>query len=267
MTAPEHIIPWDRLPHGFAERIETPPERPAEAVPAATIVLLRESDAGPEALLLRRHAKSGFVPGAWVFPGGRLDPGDALEDCWADPAARPHTPDAPFWVAAVREVFEETGVLLIGGAAGASASALPRWREALLADAATLLDVLEDLGLRLVPDDLIHIAHWITPIVEPRRYDTHFFLAALPHGRVVDPDAREMTGALWLTPRSALERHAAGGLPMVFPTVKVLSALAGFDSVQHTFDTLRRRPVETIMPRLVRTPGGLGFVIEREGRT
>ncbi len=222
--------------------------------------------AGFEALLLRRHARAGFVPGAWVFPGGRVDPGDALEGYWPDRGAGPPTPDAAFWVAAVREVFEETGVLLASGAHRPEDARLQNWREALLADRVTLLDVLREENLRLDSNGVIHIAHWITPRVEPRRYDTHFFLTALSPDRAVDPDAREMTDALWLRPHEALERHAAGRLPMVFPTVKVLGQLAMFDALEPMFTTLRGRDVPTIMPELVRTPEGVGFVLNVERR-
>ncbi len=267
MKPPEHVIPWDRLPRGFAERVDTPPAEPVEAKPAATVVLLREQDARVEALLLRRHARSGFVPGAGVFPGGRLDPGDALPAYWEGDSVRPAVPDAPFWVAAVREAFEETGVLLAGPGEPADPARLTHWRERLLADEATLVDVLNDVRLRLSLSDVVHIAHWITPVIEPRRYDTHFFMAALPPGRVIEPDAREMTDALWLPPAAALERHARGALPMVFPTVKVLEQLAGFDGLREMFATLRGRRVDPIMPRLVRTPEGLGFVLESEGTT
>ncbi|MGH7502519.1 MAG: NUDIX hydrolase [Longimicrobiales bacterium] len=271
MTGDPLIIPEDRLPPGFAARIETPPEVPAEARPAATVVLVRDTSHGLESLLMRRHRAAGFVPGAWVFPGGRVDAADASPDLWSCGAPPAVEPPAPFWAAAVREVFEETGVLLARGrdgtpVPGAPADATLRvWREALLEDRATLLDVVQDRSLCLALEHTIRFAHWITPLAEPRRYDTHFFLAALPEGAVVSADAREMTAAQWLSPRTALERFEQGDLPMVFPTVKVLESLTRFADVMAAVAALRRESVHPIMPRLVRTRGGIGFLIDAEG--
>jgi 8-oxo-dGTP pyrophosphatase MutT (NUDIX family) len=263
-------IPAERLPPGFLETIEAEPDRPAPPRPAATVVLLRDGAAGPEVLLMRRHRSSGFVPGAWVFPGGRVDAADAgpaLHERLRGlpPAPRP---SAEYWTAALRELFEETGVLLartLGGdwARDASSSRdLDRWRHALMEGSAPLLDALVDLDLSLDASGTVHLAHWITPVVEPRRYDTHFFAAALPAGRSARPDVREMTEAEWLTPVAALERFEQGNLPMVFPTVKTLHALRGHDSVDHVLASLRHRTVEPILPRLVRTERGVGIVVD-----
>jgi 8-oxo-dGTP pyrophosphatase MutT (NUDIX family) len=274
MAAAKHdprIIPEARLPPGFADRIDSPPETPAEASPAATVILVRDAATGLETLLMRRHRAAGFVPGAWVFPGGRVEAADADPDLWAENASEPQ-PAAGFWAAAVREVFEETGVLLAHSEDGtpardaASDAALQLWRAALLDDRATLLDVLRDRSLHLAIRNLIHLAHWITPLAEPRRYDTHFFLAMLPDGAVVRADPREMTDAEWLPPRTALDRFERGDMPMVFPTVKVLERLAPFTRVQDAISALRGEPVRTIMPRLVRMKDGIGFLIDQEGR-
>jgi 8-oxo-dGTP pyrophosphatase MutT (NUDIX family) len=146
---PEMVIPLDRLPPGFAERVAAPPAHAADPKPAATAVLARDGERGPELLLMERHRASGFVPGAWVFPGGRVDDADAAPELVRMLGTTPRGPAAPYWLAMVREVFEETGVLLArlpGGAACVDAAAderLARWRTALLADEATLLDVLE----------------------------------------------------------------------------------------------------------------------------
>ena len=265
-----YIIAEQRLPPGFAQRIDHVPETIALARPAATVVLVRDTDSGPEALLMRRHGSAGFVPGAWVFPGGRVDPADAAPDLWSPPSPV-LVPPREFWVAAVREVFEETGVLLATRVDGtaldgrAVTEALAQWRSELLADRATLLDVLRDVRLRLALEETIHLAHWVTPIVEPRRYDTHFFLARLPAGATVTVDPREMTAAQWLAPSVALQQFERGELPMVFPTVRVLEALAPFSSVRDATRALRDRVVPTIMPRLVRVKEGIAFLIDQEG--
>ncbi|MBW3552064.1 MAG: NUDIX domain-containing protein [Gemmatimonadetes bacterium] len=263
-------IPAHRLPPGFAESVDRPPAHPAKPRPAATIVLLREASGGPEALLMRRHRSSGFVPGAWVFPGGRVDSADsgpALYERIRGLSGR-QEPDGAFWTAALRELFEETGVLLALDAEGAwapdalSDRQLARLRRGLMDGSTSLLDLLEEMDLTLVADDVIHIAHWITPVVEARRYDTHFFAAALPGDRVVEADPREMTEVAWLSPEAALARFEQGELPMVFPTVKTLEALRGYDSVEHALTSLRHREVPRILPRLVRTERGVAIVVD-----
>ena len=263
-------IPEERLPPGFADTVDEPPAEPAEARPAATVVLTRDGEDGLEVLLMHRHRRSGFVPGAWVFPGGRVDAADG------DPAlldrCRGVEPDpAPsFWMAALREAFEETGVLLARrpGDEGdwvpdaSSEPELEQLRRSLMDDQATLLDIVTRLDARLDARPMVHAAHWVTPVVEPRRYDTHFFVAAVPEGRDARPDPREMVDATWLAPAVALERFEAGALPMVFPTVKTLESLAGHPSTDAVLAAFRERTVERILPRLIRTEAGVGIVID-----
>lgn len=265
--APEMVIPLDRLPPGFAQRIDDPPPDAPQPKPAATAVLLRDGPTGLELLLLKRLRSAGFVPGAFVFPGGRVDEQDAGADLVALLGATPRGPEPAFWLAAIRETFEETGVLLARGAGGAQAadlapvSALLRWREALLDGSAGLLEVLRDLDL--VPDaaDIVYCSHWITPVAEPKRYDTRFFLAALPDGAEATIDEREMAEALWITPAAALDRFRAGELPMVFPTVKTVQRLVQYRSVAAALDAFRGADVPPILPRLVRTRDGVGIVL------
>jgi 8-oxo-dGTP pyrophosphatase MutT (NUDIX family) len=288
---PEMVIPLDRLPPGFAERVADPPADAAPPKPAATAVLLRDGDDGPELLLLRRLRSAGFVPGAFVFPGGRVDDADAdpalvaLLDghrVTADDGGHRNVP-AAFWLATIREVFEETGVLLArpagdeagdgpGGAAGGAAAMcaaadprLARWRGALLEGTATLLDVLHDLQLRPDTRRMVYCAHWITPVAEPKRYDTRFFLAALPPACEATIDEREMSEAAWITPAAALERFRRGTLPMVFPTVKTIQRLAQYRTVDAMLDAFRAGDIPAILPRLVRTGDGVGIVMPDEG--
>jgi len=259
------FIPEERLPPGFMDTIG---RGGAAAVPrpASTVALMRDATPGPEVLLLRRNRSSGFVPGAYVFAGGRVDAADADPLPWSGPAM-PGIPPAEYWAAALRELFEETGVLLArdaGGAYAADASdpALSVWRDTLLEDEATLAGMLDRLGLMLAGDRIVHFAHWITPVAEPRRYDTHFFLAGMPESRTASADAREMSDAVWLTPAAALDRFADGTLPMVFPTVRSLESLAAFDSVQSALDYWRDRQVAPVLPRLVRTGRGVSLVVD-----
>jgi 8-oxo-dGTP pyrophosphatase MutT (NUDIX family) len=263
------FIPTDRLPPGFVDRIGRT-ESAAEPRPAATVVPMRDADGGPEVLLLRRNRSTGFVPGAWVFPGGRVDDGDDDASLF-EPGPIPADPPCAYWAAAVRELFEEAGVLLARDPAGgfapdACSPDLAAWRDALLEDRASLATVLREAALRLALDRMVYIAHWITPVAEPRRYDTRFFLAALPADRTATSDPREMTGAQWLSPAVALERFNAGLLPMVFPTVRTLETLAPFASVDDALLAFRDRTIDAILPRLVRSDDGVALVID-DGET
>lgn len=262
------VIPFEKLPPGFAATLDAPPSPPAVADPAATAVLVRDGAEGPEVLLLRRQRASGFVPGAYVFPGGRVDRADADDRLAALVTHPPIDPPLMYWLAAIREVFEETGVLLACDAHGLTAPdahadvALGEWREALLSDQGTLLDVLRDRGLRPDLQGMAYCAHWITPVVEPRRYDTRFFVAALPAGQDAQPDAREMSDAVWLTPDAALARFHEGRLPMVFPTVRTLEGLRGPASVATLLAAAAASPVRSILPRLVRGATGVELVMD-----
>ncbi len=261
-------IPAERLPPGFAERVDAPPDEPAEPRPAATVVLIRDGAPGPEVLLLRRHRSSGFVPGAYVFPGGRVDAADAATEVLARATGMGSVPPAAFWVAAAREAFEETGALLgrtSGGSpvpAAASDPAVEAVREELLGERCTLLDALHTLDATLDLEAMVHFAHWITPIAEPRRYDTHFFLAALRTDVEIAVDPREMTDALWLTPADAMHRFHDGRLPMVFPTIRSVESLLGFPTTEAALAAFRGADVPTVLPRLVRRADGVTIEVD-----
>lgn len=279
---PRSVLPFDRLPPGFAETLDDPPAEPVEARPAATIVLLRDRGSDEvEVLLLRRVRSSGFVPGAYVFPGGRVDADDATPALverlgGATPKALAArlgiAPDAippaeAYLIAALREAFEETGLLVGRRADGspvpsaADDARIGRARNRILADEDAFAAVLGELDATLDGAAAEYIAHWITPEIEPRRYDTRFFAAAVEGDAPVALHAAEMTDAVWLRPSEALERNVDGRLPMVFPTLRTLEALAGFRSPDDALAWFRGRDVPAILPRLVRTPTGVGLAL------
>ncbi len=257
------------------ETVGRVPEVPAVAKAAATVVLMREAAGGPEVLLLRRNRATGFVPGAWVFPGGRVDAADgedALAERWdgltregaagrlglgedARPAA------IAYYGAAVREAVEETGLWpgVVGGGGGLSEGSAGRAREALLGRGTPFAKVLRALDARLDGSAVEYIAHWVTPVVEPRRYDTRFFAARVPPGASAVHDEREMTGAVWLTPRDALARHRRGQLPMIFPTIRTLEDLCDFATVEDLLAYYRGRAIPRVQPEIVRTATGVSL--------
>ena len=255
---------------------------PAAPRDAATVVILRTAadGAGVETLMMRRPAAMKFAPGAYVFPGGSVDPADY------DAAVGWHGPSpAEFGArlgasaevaralvcAAVRETFEESGVLLAGVPDGAPGSPLavpagPSWdadRAALAAGTLTLAELLSRRGLVLRADLLVPWARWVTPEGEPRRFDARFFAAALPAGQVATGHAAESDRIAWLRPADAIESARAGQISMLPPTATTLhdfaaasaaaSAAGGDDAVAAI---LGRRPViEPVVPRLVLEDG------------
>jgi 8-oxo-dGTP pyrophosphatase MutT (NUDIX family) len=283
MTDPRSTIPFDRLPAGFAQTLEHPPETPAPAHASATIVLMREGHAALEVLLLRRVRTAGFVPGAFVFPGGRVDADDALaplvdrlDGLTATRAAErlglasdADPPAVAYYVAALREAFEETGLLVGRDRAGAPApcahedATMRALLRKLRDDEVRLPSVLDRLGCRLDGGAVAYIGHWITPVVEPRRFDTRFFAAAVPAGQEAVIHEAELSEAVWLTPAEALELNVRGGLPMVFPTIRTLESLLPYRAPAEVLEGFANREIPTILPKLVSTPRGVGMELPR----
>jgi len=275
------LIPSEALPEGLAEKVDDPALIPAPPRPAATVVLLRDTDEGMEALLLRRHGRSGFAADAWVFPGGVVDKADRA----ADLAQHMDGPTPAGWAArlgiedewealgyaaaAIREAFEEAGILLSRPDPASTlqphaAEALEVARRALLNEVVSLRDVAIGNGLRLAGDELIYIAHWITPEPEPRRYDTRFFAARAPEGAECVVHDAEMTDHAWLRPARAVERFRAGELRLLPPTVHTLARLAVFGAWDDLRAALADAPVPAITPRMQRTDGGVAIVVPED---
>ena len=258
------------------DRFERLPPSGVLPRPAATIVLLRDRAPGFELLLMRRNRSAGFVPGAYVFPGGLVDAHDGhpalvsrVERLTPREAAhRLALPDGDppaiaYYLAAVREVFEEAAVLVarpdgrFAPDSPAARARLVRLRDRLLSGEAGFPGILDDLGVRIDGAALEYIGHWITPEAAPRRYDTRFFAALAPPGSRSAPDPREMTDSIWLSPGEALDRHRAGRLRMIFPTIRTLEELSAFQTADAVLDHYRGRDIPAITPSLVRTEDGV----------
>ena len=221
---------------------------PATPRPAATVVLLRSGSDGMEVLLTRRPSTMAFAAGMMVFPGGRLDPADADPRLVArsslSPAAAAERlgngaePEraAALHVAAVRELFEEAGVLLAEGVDPSEPAAA--LRADLLAGRLGFADIVERLDLRLRPDRLLPLARWITPAAYPRRFDAHFFAAELPPGASATFVGDEVADHRWSTPRAALDAMAAHEIEMWIPTSSTLQRLVDVP----TFAALAAQP-------------------------
>jgi 8-oxo-dGTP pyrophosphatase MutT (NUDIX family) len=242
---------------------------------AATVLLLRDGTAGLEVYLLRRTKGMPFAGGMTAYPGGGVDPRDGdVETAWAGPS--PAEWAAAFGCdertarelvcAAVRETFEEAGVLLAGADDGSvvpdvSGDEWEQQRQALLSRELSLAELLAGRGLVLRSDLLRPFAHWITPPVEPRRYDTKFFAAALPVGQEARHVTSEADEASWQTPTSALTEMMAGTRPMLPPTTHTLGQLEPFADVAAALAGSPPEPLHPISPTFQQTPDGTWAVL------
>lgn len=283
--------PRTRLPDDFAARVRALQEGAVPAVPkhASTVVLLRNAtdDAGEptiEACLLRRVRTMAFAAGMHVFPGGGVDPADTTgpEDGsdWIGPApvewAGLLTADAglarALVCAAVRETFEESAVLLAGTDEGVvvdtDTGSDPSWeqdRQGLVERRFSLSELLARRGLRLRADLLRPWAHWITPEVEPKRYDTRFFVAALPAGQATRDVGGESDRLVWLRPQDALDLHEAGGLAMLPPTAFTLAELTEYRTVDSVLAAANERDIQPVLPRVVLTGEQAELLLPHDG--
>ena len=215
-----------------------PAQTPVTPRPAATLLLLRDTPAGLEVLMTRRSATARFGPGVHVFPGGAVDPGD--HRAHAQVHRRPSQPDEALTqaVAALRESFEELGILLARRADGSPADATDVGR---LDRHRPLLPQCADLALTLACDNAWPLAHWTTSPGTPKRFDTAFLVARMPEAQEPVADETEQFEPVWLRPADALQRHRQGSLPMMFPTIRTLEHLQRYSSAQSVLDACAAR--------------------------
>ncbi|ABD13629.1 MULTISPECIES: NUDIX hydrolase [Frankia] len=254
-----------------------PSAPPAAVRDASTVVLLRDApgNQGIEAYLLRRAATMAFAGGMYAFPGGRVDPADMGPDVpWAGPSVAEvmHALDADpalaraLVCAAVRETFEECGILLAGAVAGEdgrlgggpealSDQVRAAERLALERHELGLSALLRKYSLVLRADLLAPWARWVTPEIEPQRYDTRFFVAALPTGQHPGQPSSEADRMQWIRPADALERHRAGTMDMLPPTAFTLAELSEYADVAAVLAAAHARDLSPIMPRILVSGG------------
>lgn len=234
-------------------------------VPAATVTLVRDGDEGLEVLMLRRNLQSVFVAGQYVFPGGSVDAADAesgiyarcagLEDVAASRRLGVEANGLAYWIAALRETFEEAGLLLARNANGGIVSreealALACHRGGVASGEIAFDTLLADAGLTLCAEDLVYFSHWITPSGAPRRYDTRFFVARAPDQEPAH-DNEETIANVWVRPREGVEQFREGKLKMMTPTIHTLRLFAQFETAAALIDAMRALPsVPTIAPRI-----------------
>jgi 8-oxo-dGTP pyrophosphatase MutT (NUDIX family) len=247
---------------------------------AATLMLIRDArdgDGGPaiEVCMLRRNLESEFVAGAYVFPGGSVDAEDrgpeaaarcrGLTDAEASARLGMDSGGLALWVAALRECFEEAGVLVARPAAGAAtgdgvgdlldttdpavATRFAAWRDAVNGGSARFLDMCRSEDLELALGDIHFVSHWITPELAPRRYDTRFFITAAPPGQVASHDDGETIAAIWIRPTEALAREAAGEIDLLPPTITNLATIEPYRTTGEVMAWARAvTDVVTVLP-------------------
>ena len=232
-------------------------------------MLVRDGAAGLEVFMQRRNLRATFVAGAYVFPGGALDPldRDPTIEPWCDGIGATEanarmgveSGGLGYWVAAIRECFEEAGVLLAIDAAGdlvsfddpATAARFEQYRLDVTASTMSLVDVCRAEGLRLATRSMHYFSHWITPIGPPRRFDTRFFLCGAPGSQVGTHDDGETIASTWIRPNDALDACRRGELDMILPTIKNLESLARFPTaVELIAAAAQIGDIPTIIPSL-----------------
>jgi 8-oxo-dGTP pyrophosphatase MutT (NUDIX family) len=229
-------------------------------------MMLRAAGAGFAVYLTRRSERARFMPGAYVFPGGAVDAADG------EPAARNRLfgavdgIDGAFAIAALRELFEEAGVLIAcrhdGSPARIPPDSLRDLRRALV-QGRTFAALLSEDDLHLDARELVYYSNWITPLAEPLRFDTHFFIASPPEGQIAEADAVEVHDGVWLEPRAALDEAAHDRLQLMFPTRKHLERLAEFDSLERFLAHARQR-APLVAPIVPEVRDGVPYFTEGE---
>jgi 8-oxo-dGTP pyrophosphatase MutT (NUDIX family) len=239
--------------------------------PASTILLLRDSAAANgrseiEVFMMVRHYEIDFNSGALVFPGGSVDKGD--QEIIANPElfSGGKGLDArglSFRIAAIRETFEESGILLARARGSKALVDAKRageieaaHRTALCESKTTFLQVLTDTGMVLALDELVPYAHWITPEGMPKRFDTWFFLAAAPPEQAGAHDGKESTDSIWVSPREALEGGESGRFKLPFPTTRNLIRLGKQPNVEAALDDSKGKSIVTVTPVMTKINGG-----------
>ena len=244
------------------------------------MLALRDGEAGFEVLMLRRSLNSDFVGGAYVFPGGRVDEDDGgtiaescvhgLSDSESSRRLGIESGGLAYYVAGLRELFEEAGLLVVCDESGGRVdleglevvARLAASRRAINASTMGFFSMVREEGLRLDLRGLAYLAHWVTPVGPPRRYDTRFFVARAPSGQVAAHDDGETVAETWVRPVDALSASARGELDLIFPTIRTLQSVARFNTCDEVLTFANAQAsIPRIEPRVVSRDGGLAFLI------
>ena len=250
--------------------IASPKEKPSSPVPAATVLLVRDNNNKIEVFMLKRASRTNFG-GAWVFPGGKLDTNDrlknivdmcsGLDDIEASKKLNMNVGGIHYWIACIRECFEESGILLayrnngeiVNNVSGRETKIIEQYRKKLLNGENVFLHMMQELGMKLATDQLAYISHWITPEIEKKRYNTRFFIAKSP-AQKADHDGFEGVDSKWVNPEKALLEMRKGKFPIIMPTIKSLELVAAYQSTDELLKLNRNnnhQNISTIEPKFI----------------
>ena len=261
---------------GANTQMADPNEEPTVPQAAATVLLVRDSkDEGIEVFLVERASKANFG-GAFVFPGGKVDPEDGLDnmeaittgssDQYLSNILGEEKGGLAYWVACIRECFEEAGILIAFREDGSpfdpsdsdERQRFMEYRNRLNAGEAVLEEMCKNEKLTLATERLAYLAHWITPKIEKRRYTTRFFVAIAPQGQEGLHDGSESVNSLWIKPEDALQQQKDGKLLLIMPTIKNLESICGYSNVESLLEdksSIDPSTIPTIEPKFFMEDG------------
>lgn len=248
------------------------------AIPAATILLVRDGSQGLETFMVVRHHQIDFASGALVFPGGKVAKGDSDAELinYCRMGKDCNDQQRTLQIAAIREAFEESGVLL-ARKQGSDAlvnqqdlAKLDQYREPLCKDQMSMLQFVQQQNVELALDQLTRYSHWVTPAMMPKRFDTHFYIAAAPADQLAIHDGSESVDSVWITPQQALSDAEAQTRTVIFPTRMNLKKLAELNSVEHALQHYAGAEIITVEPwieerdgeKILAIPSAAGYGID-----
>jgi 8-oxo-dGTP pyrophosphatase MutT (NUDIX family) len=253
--------------------------QPVQPVDASTVILVREGVPTGEpwqTFMVRRHIESDFAADVFVFPGGKVDMEDRDPELLAlidgHPIESERGPGLAEWkslrMAAIRELFEEAGVLLardrsdrVVDLMGEQADRFDRYRRMLQAGAVTMVEMAREEGLRYIGDALHPFSRWITPTPFSRRFDTRFFVALAPPRQMPIHDRAETTASVWIDPEEALAQYEEGTFPLVFATEQHLERMSEFRSIDEMIAATQTADLTPVMPKVIERDGEQGFLL------
>ena len=247
-------------------------EQAPAPIPSATIIIGRESSEGFQIFMVVRHHQIDFASGALVFPGGKTNPGDHDPDIrqYCNGAEKLSGQELATRVAAIRETYEESGILLArqkgdeGIVPGNRLPELAKNREKLTSGSINMLDFLKAESLGLAIDQLTLFAHWITPEMMPKRFDTFFYLAKAPEDHLAVHDGLESVDSLWISPRQALAENEAGKRTIIFPTRMNIEKLGRSSTLSDAITKAKNSPVVSVQPWVENRESGPFLCIPKE---
>ncbi len=238
-------------------------------IPASTVLIVRDGKNDLEVFMVVRHHEIDFASGALVFPGGKVDQEDLNIQInqFINKEKKINDEEMGFRIAGIRECYEEAGVLFANSSENSTRitknrlSQLEVWRDRFNNKESSMYDFASQENLTFTVDDLIPYAHWITPDMMPKRFDTRFYIAEAPDGHKGLHDGGESVDSIWISPKRAIEDCNANKRTIIFPTRMNLEKLSKFDNVEDAITSLRKEEIVTVEPKIEKNDDGVFLTI------